>query len=66
MTRPEGFKAIVGGLLAVSTWGGTALLDGRVTAVEWFGLLGAVVTAASVYIVKNGDSPDPTTSTPEV
>ena len=65
MTRPVALKAIVGALLALSTWGGTALLDGYVDPVEWFGLLGALVTGGLVWLVKNGDSMDPTTSTPE-
>lgn len=66
MSRPTWLKAIVGGLLAISTWGGTALADGKVDSVEWFGLLGAVVTGGLVWLVKNGESTDPTTSTPEV
>lgn len=65
MTRPVYLKAIVGALLALATWGGTALSDENVSSVEWFGLLGAVVTGGLVWLVKNGEDPDPTTSTPE-
>lgn len=66
MSRPTWLKAAVAGLLAASTWGVTALADERVDSVEWFTLLGAVVTAAAVYVVKNGEDDDPTTSTPDV
>lgn len=65
MTRPVALKAIVGALLALSTWGGTALLDGLVDPVEWFGLLGALVTGGLVYAVRNGAEIDGTTSTPQ-
>lgn len=65
MTRPTWLKAIVAALLAVATWGATALADDHIDEVEWFGLLGAVVTAAGVYLVRNGEDADPTTSTPD-
>lgn len=66
MSRPTWLKAIVGALLALSTWGATAVADGGITDAEWFTLLGAVVTGLGVYQAKNGESADPTTSTPEV
>ena len=46
-------KAIVAILGSISTWGVTALVDGGVSGVEWFGLVGAVATALGVYGVKN-------------
>lgn len=46
-------KAVLAALLAVSTWGATAAVDGTFDAVEWFGLLGAVATAAGTYLVPN-------------
>lgn len=59
-------KAILAALLAVSTWGTTAAVDGTFDPVEWFGLLGAVVTAASVYLAPNsppaGEPADPSIS----
>ena len=59
-------KALLGALLAVSTWGTTAAVDGTFDAVEWFGLLGAVATALGVYLAPNtppsGQLPDPTVS----
>lgn len=66
MSRPTWLKAVVGGLLAFSTWGGTAVADGVVSAAEWFGLLGVIAAALGVYAAKNGESIDSTTSTPEV
>ena len=46
-------KAILAALLAISTWGTTAAVDGSFDAVEWFGLLGAVATAVGVYVTPN-------------
>lgn len=46
-------KAILGALGAAATWLGTASLDGQFTRPELFGLLAAVVTAGSVYYVRN-------------
>jgi len=51
MTRAA--KAIIAALLAISTWGVTAAVDGTFDAVEWFGLLGAVATAIGTYAVPN-------------
>jgi hypothetical protein len=45
-------KALAALLTAVSTWGGTALLDDGITGAEWFGLLG-VLGAALVYATPN-------------
>lgn len=50
-------KAILAALLAVSTWGVTAAVDGSFDAVEWFGLLGAVATAAGTWLVPNTPPP---------
>lgn len=64
MTRYS--KALLGALLAISTWGTTAAVDGSFDSVEWFGLLGAIVTAISVYLAPNsppsGEPADPTVS----
>jgi len=48
-------KAILAGLGAVGTWGATAASDGFQTT-EWFGLITAVVTAITVYLVPNEDT----------
>lgn len=45
-------KAVVALLLAVSTWGVTAVEDGF-DGKEWFGLLGAVATALGVAAASN-------------
>lgn len=71
MSRPTWLKAIVGGLLAFSTWGVTALAPDEtgvvgVSGAEWFGLVGVLAAALGVYAAKNGESIDSTTSTPEV
>jgi len=59
-------KAVLGALLAISTWGTTAAVDGSFDAVEWFGLLGAVATALGVYLAPNvpppGEPADPMVS----
>lgn len=55
-------KAIVAAVSAVATWGVTAGSDGSFTTVEWFGLLGAVVTAVGVFATPN--STTSTTPTP--
>lgn len=56
-------KAVLAALLAISTWGTTAAVDGSFDAVEWFGLLGAVATAVGVYVAPNqppdGEPADP-------
>lgn len=56
-------KAVLAALLAISTWGTTAAVDGSFDAVEWFGLLGAVATAVGVYLAPNqppaGEPRDP-------
>ena len=46
-------KAIVAFLTALGTWGATALADDSVSAVEWFGIIGAVVAGLAVYQAKN-------------
>ena len=66
MSRPTWLKAVAALLGAVGTWGVTAMEDERVAGSEWFGLLIALGTALAVYGLKNGESADPTTSTPEV
>lgn len=58
-------KTVAALLTLIATWGGTALIDGGVDGVEWFGLLGAF-GAALVYGVPNdtptGQAPDPAMS----
>lgn len=63
---PTFAKAVVALLGAVGTWGVTAYEDNAVNGAEWFGLLLGLSTALGVYVVKNGESVDSTTSTPEV
>lgn len=46
-------KAVVAFFTALGTWGVTAFADGKMDAVEAFGLCGVVVATASVYQVKN-------------
>lgn len=46
-------KAIIAFFTALGTWGGTALADGQIDGVEWFGLCGVVVAALLVYQVPN-------------
>lgn len=56
-------KAIVALVGAVSVWGITAATDnpdtaadeGAITTVEWFTLVGALGTAAAVYVIPNRD-----------
>lgn len=46
-------KAIIAFFGGLGTWGGTALADGQVDGVEWFGLCGVVVMALAVFQVPN-------------
>lgn len=46
-------KALIGALTAFGTWGGTALADGKIEPVEWFGLTGVAVVGLTVFAVKN-------------
>lgn len=59
-------KMVLAALGAVATWGITAGADEGYTDVEFYGLLGAIVTALSVYAFPNkppaGELPDPAVS----
>jgi hypothetical protein len=67
----EARKAIAGLLVPGLTVLGTAVLDGsdggsRITTAEWIAVVVASLAAGgAVYVVRNGESGDPTTSTPE-
>jgi hypothetical protein len=58
MTVGQIRKAIAATLVALATWGVTAGLDDSYEDVEWWGLLGALVAAAAVYLIPN-DPPPP-------
>lgn len=49
-------KAIIAILGGVSAWGITAAADNSITAVELYGLLGALATALGVYAFPNRES----------
>lgn len=63
---PEIRKAVAALLAGIATWGGTALADGAVTPVEWFGLLGVLAGVVAVFGVPNdapaGQPADPAVS----
>lgn len=67
LTQPKLYvKAISAGALAGLGAAGTALADGVVTGQEWIGIVSAALVAGiAVYNIRNGVSPDPTTSTPD-
>ena len=46
-------KAATAFFTALGTWGATALLDGEITAVEYFGLTGVIVATLAVFQVSN-------------
>ena len=46
-------KAIIAFFGSLGTWGATALADGNLDAVEWFGLCGVIVATALVWSVPN-------------
>lgn len=46
-------KAIAAFFTSLGTWGGTALADGHIDGVEWFGLTGVVVATTLVFQVTN-------------
>lgn len=46
-------KAIAALFFAVGTWGATAVAEGGIDGVEWFGLLLALSTVAAVYATPN-------------
>ena len=46
-------KAIVAFFTALGTWGATALADGSLDPVEWFGICGVIVATAGVFQVEN-------------
>lgn len=48
-------KAIIAVLGGVSAWGITAAADNSITAVEVYGLLGALATALGVWAFPNGE-----------
>lgn len=52
-------KAIGAFLTSLAAWGGTALLDGVVSPVEWFGLVGVVAVTYSVWRLPNTPVPPP-------
>jgi hypothetical protein len=68
----EARKAIAGLLVPGLTVLGTAVLDGSdggsaITAAEWIAVaVASLGTGGLVYAVRNGESADATTSTPEV
>jgi hypothetical protein len=68
----EARKAIAGLLVPGLTVLGTAVLDGsdggsRITTAEWIAVaIASLGTGGLVYGLRNGESPDPRTSTPEV
>lgn len=52
--KPRDFaKSIIASLTALGTWGTTALSDGAVEAVEWFGLTGVIVAGLAVFAYPN-------------
>lgn len=66
------WKAVVGFVAPAVVILGTAVQsssDGgsHITSTEWWSAaIAAVLTSAGVYGVRNGKTPDPTTSTPQV
>ena len=46
-------KAIIAFFGTLGTWGATALADGGLDPVEWFGLCGVVVATAAVWAIPN-------------
>ena len=50
-------KAIGAFLTAIVTWAGVVIASepGAPTAVEWVGLLGAIVTVVTVYLLPNAE-----------
>jgi len=48
-------KAVVAFFTALGTWGATALADGHLDPVEWFGLCGVIVVTAGVWAVPNSE-----------
>jgi hypothetical protein len=58
--KPAQFrKAIAATLAAIATWGVTAIADGVVNGVEWFGLVGVLAAAIATFGVENEDVPGP-------
>jgi len=49
-------KALVATLTALGTWGATALVDGGVSPVEWFGLCGVVTAGLVTWAVPNKET----------
>lgn len=49
-------KSVITFFTALGTWGGTAMLDGQIDGVEWFGLCGVVVATALVYAIPNAEN----------
>lgn len=47
------YKAIAAFFTGLGTWGITAFADGKLDAVEAFGLCGVVVATVSVFQIKN-------------
>lgn len=46
-------KTIMAFFTSLGTWGGTAFVDGHLTAVEAFGLCGVLVVTVGVWAVPN-------------
>jgi hypothetical protein len=51
-------KAILGTLAATATWLTTAVSDGHISAVEWSGLMGVVVSAIVIAGSTNTEPSD--------
>ena len=68
----EARKAVAALVLPGLVVVGTAVLDGgdggsAITTAEWIAVaIASLGTGGAVYGIRNGSSPDPTTSTPEV
>ena len=58
MNLKSNAKAIVAAVTTFSTWGGTALADGHISAVEWFGLCGVFLAGFSVWAAANAPTVD--------
>lgn len=50
-------KTVAALLTGIATWGGTALADGEISSVEWFGLVGVVASVIAVFGVSNSAPP---------
>lgn len=48
-------KAVAALFALVGTWGMTALADGHLSAVEWFGLIAVIGGTGAVFGIRNDD-----------